>query len=65
VAPGAVVGMTDPWRCPSCGCLAVRWSRAHSPKCNYGTTRADVIDSLEAIGRQLDAWADTYRLDHQ
>jgi DNA-directed RNA polymerase subunit RPC12/RpoP len=25
--------MSDPWRCPDCGCLAVAWSRAHRRGC--------------------------------
>jgi hypothetical protein len=54
--------MTDVWRCPGCGCLAVRWSRAHSPKCSYGVTPDEVLAALDTIGRRLDTWADLYRI---
>lgn len=30
--------MTLPWRCPSCGCLAIAWPRAHARTCVYGVT---------------------------
>lgn len=30
--------MTDVWRCPDCGCLALSWSHAHRRGCAYGLT---------------------------
>lgn len=40
--------MTDPWRCPDCGTLALPHCRTHRRGCAYGVTSPDVLASIAA-----------------